>query len=258
MALPENRIKKIKLPNNTEYTIVPEQLQSNGHSLSAPSLSSDDEIVTLDTNQNIGGNKYFGGEVVLNNNPLKIIADESTSHTNEDWDTNFYPDRLEIENYGDGEGGSETFTLQYPKLAGGETKTFATTDDIKEVEIVDLTDLDHASYRFSLFEENGTTYLRINFSQGYVIGGIFLTNKTIPSSYYWVEFVYNAEGGGSYVIDDSNECSVFGYNMQNKTTGGLQNYLMLDLNDTPASIDDLELTQDINFIKVEGTFEFQL
>lgn len=143
MALPENRIKKIKLPNNTEYTIVPEQLQSNGHSLSVPTLSDDDTIVTTETNQSIDGSKYFNGEVVLNNNPLKIQADGETSYTDEDWDIALYPDRLEIENYGDGAGDSETFTLQYPKLADGEIKTFATTDDITNVEIVDLTQINN-------------------------------------------------------------------------------------------------------------------
>lgn len=44
--LPENRIKKIKLPNNTEYTIAPEILQSNGFQASLPELT-EDSIIAL-------------------------------------------------------------------------------------------------------------------------------------------------------------------------------------------------------------------
>lgn len=44
MALPTNRIKNIKLPNNTTYTIVPEMLQNNGHSAELPTLSADSTI----------------------------------------------------------------------------------------------------------------------------------------------------------------------------------------------------------------------
>lgn len=42
--LPTNRIKKIKLPDNTEYTIVPEQLQSDGYQATLPELSEDSVI----------------------------------------------------------------------------------------------------------------------------------------------------------------------------------------------------------------------
>jgi len=38
MALPSNRIKKIKLPNNTSYDIVPEMLGKNGFSAELPTL----------------------------------------------------------------------------------------------------------------------------------------------------------------------------------------------------------------------------
>lgn len=41
MALPTNRVKKIKLANNTEYEIIPERLQNSGFSASLPTLSAD-------------------------------------------------------------------------------------------------------------------------------------------------------------------------------------------------------------------------
>ena len=45
MALPTNKIKKIKLPNSTEaYEIIPERLQNNGFEASLPTLSTNSTI----------------------------------------------------------------------------------------------------------------------------------------------------------------------------------------------------------------------
>lgn len=132
MSLPTNRIKKVKLPDNTEYEIIPEKMQSSGYQATLPNLSADDTIVTINTNQFISGNKSFSGDVIFGE-PIKIQADSTASYTSEDWDTDFYPDRLEIENYGDGAGDSETFTLQYPKLADGETATLGLQIDIEDL-----------------------------------------------------------------------------------------------------------------------------
>ena len=45
MALPANKIKKIKLPNSTEtYEIIPERLQNNGFEASLPTLSTNSTI----------------------------------------------------------------------------------------------------------------------------------------------------------------------------------------------------------------------
>ena len=57
--LPTNRIKKVKLPNNTEYTIAPEILQNSGYQASLPTLSADDTLVTTSTDQTITGTKTF-------------------------------------------------------------------------------------------------------------------------------------------------------------------------------------------------------
>lgn len=48
MALPTNRIKKIKLPNNTEYEIVPERLGKDGFEAALPTLN-EDSIIALKT-----------------------------------------------------------------------------------------------------------------------------------------------------------------------------------------------------------------
>lgn len=66
MALPENRIKKIKLPDNTEYTIVPEQLQSNGHSLSVPSLSQDSTVAVKNIDNEFSVTQTFNGGINTN------------------------------------------------------------------------------------------------------------------------------------------------------------------------------------------------
>lgn len=45
MALPNNKIKKIKLPNSTDaYEIIPERLQNNGFEASLPTLKADSTI----------------------------------------------------------------------------------------------------------------------------------------------------------------------------------------------------------------------
>lgn len=139
MSLPTNKIKKVKLPNNTEYDIVPSMLQdgTTTNKLSVPTLTQDnDEVVTTKTNQTMSGDKDFSGSVVLNNYPLRVQADNEDAYTGEDWDTSFYPDKVEITNYSESDA---VFTLQYPKLSDGETKTFATTSDLTE--IVDLTSI---------------------------------------------------------------------------------------------------------------------
>lgn len=57
MALPLNRIKKIKLNDNTTYDIVPESLEKNGHQAALPDLSKDSTIALtsdLPTKQSLG------------------------------------------------------------------------------------------------------------------------------------------------------------------------------------------------------------
>ena len=45
MALPNNKIKKIKLPNsNDAYEIIPERLQNNGFEAGLPKLTADSTI----------------------------------------------------------------------------------------------------------------------------------------------------------------------------------------------------------------------
>lgn len=45
MALPNNKIKKIKLPNSTDaYEIIPERLQNNGFEANLPKLTADSTI----------------------------------------------------------------------------------------------------------------------------------------------------------------------------------------------------------------------
>lgn len=72
------------------------------------------------------GPVYFGDTVTLQNNPLTINSDNYTTYTGNDWDASFYADKIEITNADT----DETWTLRFPELANGETKTLATTDDI--------------------------------------------------------------------------------------------------------------------------------
>lgn len=76
MPLPTNKIKKIKLPNDTEYDIVPTMLQdgTTNNKLSVPTLSGDDTILTSSTNQTVGGRKTFSNELTANGN---IRTDDS-------------------------------------------------------------------------------------------------------------------------------------------------------------------------------------
>ena len=136
MALPTNKIKKVKLPNNTEYEIIPTTLQdgTTTNKLSVPTLSSDDEIVTTNTQQTIQRTKIFSDEVIIKNEALAIFSDNYSSYTGDDWDTKFYADKILVEN---AESGNTT-VLQFPEFSG-ETKTIAVTTDIQNVEIVDLT-----------------------------------------------------------------------------------------------------------------------
>ena len=67
MALPTNKIKKIKLPNSTEaYEIIPERLQNNGFEASLPTLSTN-SIIALKSDIPVA---YTNDEVaaILNSN----------------------------------------------------------------------------------------------------------------------------------------------------------------------------------------------
>lgn len=73
MALHDTRIKKVKI-GETDYFIVPDQLQSNGYALDVPALTADTVIattadlgnyVTLDTAQTVTGTKTFGTDIYL-------------------------------------------------------------------------------------------------------------------------------------------------------------------------------------------------
>lgn len=152
MALPTNKIKKVKLPNNTEYEIIPSRLQgtnsagTTSYEVSLPVLSSDDSFVTLKTSQTITGTKTFSNSVTVRDTLnvedgyLNILNDAGSTYTGDDWDTSFKADCINIFN----NNSSEYTTLLFPEFAG-ETKTIAVTDDIVSVEIVDLTSLAVAS-----------------------------------------------------------------------------------------------------------------
>ena len=67
MALPTNKIKKIKLPNSTEaYEIIPERLQNNGFEANLPTLSTN-SIIALKSDIPVA---YTNDEVaaILNSN----------------------------------------------------------------------------------------------------------------------------------------------------------------------------------------------
>ena len=51
MALPTNKITKIKLPNNTEYEIIPKTLRdgSTNYKVSVPTLTADDIVAVTST-----------------------------------------------------------------------------------------------------------------------------------------------------------------------------------------------------------------
>ena len=75
MALPENRIKKIKLPDNTEYEIVPEKLQRNSYEVSIPWITQDSQIKLKSAEKVVTGNMYaansmFFGEIKPWNNVI--------------------------------------------------------------------------------------------------------------------------------------------------------------------------------------------
>lgn len=141
-TLPTNRIRKVKLTNNTEYDLIPSMLQdgTTNNKLSVPTLSSDDTIVTTNTTQTIDGRKTFDDIILANsiitisNEFLSIQSDNHSTYTGDDWDTQFYSDKINISNQNDG---NET-TLLFPYF-GSTTKTLAVTSDIQNVEIVDLT-----------------------------------------------------------------------------------------------------------------------
>lgn len=48
MSLPTNKIKKVLLPNNDEYEVIPSRLQNNGYEAGLPTLTKD---VTLINNE---------------------------------------------------------------------------------------------------------------------------------------------------------------------------------------------------------------
>ena len=80
------------------------------------------------------GETYFSNTVSIQNKPLRINSDDTQSYTSEDWDASFYADKIVVEN-ADAE---TTWTVQFPQLSNGQTKTLATTDDVISVAIVDL------------------------------------------------------------------------------------------------------------------------
>lgn len=83
-SLPTNRVKKVKLPNNVEYTIVPEILQSNGYQASLPTLTEDRVILTE------GSAKEFSLEPIVNQEVYfgEIVPDDITVS----WFAEFYVD----------------------------------------------------------------------------------------------------------------------------------------------------------------------
>ena len=81
MALPTNRIKKVKLGDSTTYEIIPESLQKDGHKASLPTLTGDTTIATtadLATKQNMlvsGTNiKTINGQSILGSGDLEIVV----------------------------------------------------------------------------------------------------------------------------------------------------------------------------------------
>ena len=70
MALPTNKIKKIKLPNSTEaYEIIPERLQNNGFEASLPTLSTNSTIALKSDIDNSNSVKKSGDSMSGNLNP---------------------------------------------------------------------------------------------------------------------------------------------------------------------------------------------
>ena len=145
MALPENRIKKIKLPGdvggNKTYEIIPEKVSDgSGNYAVLPSLSVDDTIVTVNTAQTISSTKTF------KDNGITFIASPTLST---DWETvkiiNSYNNPELKLTLGGGAGGSVEYTAgsikkTVPGGASGDTTytlsipsktgTLATTSDL--------------------------------------------------------------------------------------------------------------------------------
>lgn len=134
MALPTNKIKKVKLPNNTEYDIVPTMLQdgTTNNKLSVPTLTDDDEVVTTRTSQTISGSKTFSSSLQVSDTG-ELVVNTPASATASERDLSLYVNADQLELYDDDAGTSAYLTLPY------KTGTVALTDDIQNVEIVDLT-----------------------------------------------------------------------------------------------------------------------
>lgn len=106
--LPENRIKKIKLPNNTEYTIVPEILQNSGYQVSLPTLTEDSTIaLTSDLDSRVStsflkapdyssSSTYYTSQRVVHDGRLYVCT--TAIQTAEEWNEEHWTE-ITIEDY---------------------------------------------------------------------------------------------------------------------------------------------------------------
>lgn len=171
MSLPENRIKKVKLPNNTEYEIIPEKISDgSGNYTTLPNLNDDNGKIAINNiDNNFTATQTFLGSIGVNdiyttdNNEGLYISYDASQGTaistpghfiaygnNDDSNTNKPDDEtgfsdLDADYFNTGitlrdSGGSENnYRLSFPAKSG----VFATTDDITNIEIVDLTQINN-------------------------------------------------------------------------------------------------------------------
>lgn len=97
MALPTNRIKKVKLPNGSVYTIVPELLQNSGYALNAPTLTADTTIATID--DLAGYVSVDDTDWILKNQATSIIVGNALTNINGKSLTSFHATDVTIGGY---------------------------------------------------------------------------------------------------------------------------------------------------------------
>lgn len=76
MSLPTNRIKKVKLPNNTEYEIIPEKISDGSDNYATlPDLSNDNgKIAVNNIDNNFTAVQTFGDNIRTSRDEISILA----------------------------------------------------------------------------------------------------------------------------------------------------------------------------------------
>lgn len=168
MSLPTNRIKKVKLPNNTEYEIIPEKISDgSGNYVTLPNLDNDiGKIAVNNINNNFTTTQTFGticvGDINTYNDDAGLHVDYTESEgtyiatpghftaygDNDDIDTNKPDDEtsfddLDTDYFNTGitlkdsaSASDNIYKLSFPAKSG----IFATTDDC-QIPIEDLTQI---------------------------------------------------------------------------------------------------------------------